>query len=335
MTTTTQEFDHPWKHIIERHFQDFTKFFFPRLAKQINWQIPVEFLDQELSKVVRSAVNKSRRVDKLVKVWLLDGHETILYIHLEIQSQRDSGFAKRVFIYHYRLYDRYGPCVTSLAILGDDSPEWRPNRYQYQTPGCQMSFRFTTVKLWDYRNQLERLQKSRNPFAQVVRIHLMSLQTRHATAQRLDGKKALLQALYEANFTEPQFFDLYVFLDWVLTLPDELEHQFNEFAVICEETKKMPFITGIERQGIQKGLQQGILQKSREALIEVLKARFQRVPKPLRAKIETMEEVSQLSTLLREAAVVDSLALFAQRLQQLLPTTTVMPTTNSRSRRQT
>jgi len=95
----------------------------------------------------------------------------------------------------------------------------------------------------------------------------------------------------------------------------------------------MPFITGIERQGIQKGLQQGILQKSREDLIEVLKARFQRVPKPLRAKIETMEEVSQLSTLLREAVLIDSLASFAQRLQQLLPTTTVTPTTNSRSRR--
>jgi len=329
MTTATLEFDHPWKNIVERHFQDFTKFFFPRLARQINWQVPVEFLDQELSKVVRRAVNKSRRVDKLVKVWLLDGHEAILYIHLEIQSQRDSGFAKRVFIYHYRLYDRYGPCVTSLAILGDDSPDWRPKRYQYQTPGSQMSFRFTTVKLWDYRNQLERLQKSRNPFAQVVRIHLMSLQTRHATVPRLEGKKALLQALYEANFSEQQFFDLYVFLDWVLTLPEELEQQFNDFAVTCEETKKMPFITGIERQGIQKG----ILQKSREDLIEVLTARFQRVPDTLRAKIEAMEDVSLLSTLHREAVVIDSLASFTRRLRQPRSNTTATQTTKPGSRR--
>jgi len=91
----------------------------------------------------------------------------------------------------------------------------------------------------------------------------------------------------------------------------------------------MPFITGIERQGIQKG----ILQKSREDLIEVLKARFQRVPKPLRAKIETMEEVSVLSRLLREAAVAESLAWFAQRLQPPVANTTATSTTNSRSRR--
>jgi hypothetical protein len=97
-TADSLKFDNPWKDIIERHFQDFTKFFFPRSAKRINWEIPAEFLDQELSKVIRAAINKGRRVDKLVKVHLLDGQKAILYIHLEIQSQRDAGFAKRVFI---------------------------------------------------------------------------------------------------------------------------------------------------------------------------------------------------------------------------------------------
>ena len=36
----------------------------------------------------------------------------------------------------------------------------------------------------------------------------------------------------------------------------------------------MPYLTSIERRGIQ----QGILQKSREAVIEILEVRFERVP---------------------------------------------------------
>jgi hypothetical protein len=317
---TTLEFDNPWKDIIERQFPDFTKFFFPRLAKKIDWHQPIEFLDQELSKVIREAVNKSRRVDKLVKVWLLDGTETLLYIHIEVQSQQESGFPKRVFIYHYRLFDCYGPCVTSLAILGDDNPNWRPDRYQYQTPGNRLSFRFTSVKLWDYLTQMERLEKSRNPFALVVRTHLMGLQTRLSPTQRLDGKKALLQALYDSNLPEPLFFDLYIFLDWVLTLPDHLETQFEHFVATCEETKKMQYVTHIERRGIQQGLQQGLeqglLQKSREDVTDVLKVRFHRVPKALIDQINALSDTLRLSALLKEAATSDSLVAFEKRLAQ-------------------
>jgi hypothetical protein len=185
---------------------------------------------------------------------------------------------------------------------------------------------FPTVKLWDYVSQLERLQRSRNPFAQVVRIHLLALQTRHSPARRLDGKKALLQALYDAAFSEAQFFDLYVFLDWVLTLPEDLERQFADFIVTCEETKSMKYVTNIERrgiqqglqQGVQQGLQQGLLQKSRENLIEVLKIRFSRLSKTLVTQIEAIEDVSLLTILHREAVVIDSLASFTQRLRQVL-----------------
>jgi hypothetical protein len=167
---------------------------------------------------------------------------------------------------------------------------------------------------------MERLEKSRNPFALVVRTHLLGLQTRHSPTRRLDGKKALLQALYDSNLPEPLFFDLYVFLDWVLTLPDHLEQQFEHFVATCEETKKMQYVTHIERRGIQQGLEQGLLQKSREDVTAVLKVRFHRVPKALIDQINALSDTSWLSTLHQEAIVIDSLAAFEQRLVQ--PTTT-------------
>ncbi len=41
-----------------------------------------------------------RRADKLVKVWRHGGEETWLLIHLEVQSQHETNFARRMFVYH-------------------------------------------------------------------------------------------------------------------------------------------------------------------------------------------------------------------------------------------
>lgn len=48
-----------------------------------------------------------------------------------------------------------------------------------------------------------------------------------------------------------------------------------------EEDKGMPYITSVERLGHQRGLKQGRLQTSREAVIEVLETRFGTVPESI------------------------------------------------------
>jgi hypothetical protein len=115
----------------------------------------------------------------------------------------------------------------------------------------------------------------------------------------------------------------------VLTLPNQLEPQFNEFVVNCEEAKKMQYVTSIERRGIQ----QGLLQKSREDVTAVLKVRFHRVPKALIDQINALSDASRLSTLHQEAIVIDSLAAFEQRLAPPTPTTTGNRLTTPRRKR--
>jgi hypothetical protein len=115
-----------------------------------------------------------------------------------------------------------------------------------------------------------------------------------------------------------------------------LEQQFDDFVVNCEETKKMQYVTHIERRGIQQGLEQGLeqglLQKSREDVTAVLKVRFHRVPKTLIDQINALSDTSWLSTLHQEAIVIDSLAAFKQRLAQPEETTTAKRATTSRRR---
>ncbi len=149
MTNTPQaDYDSPWKEIIERYFPEFMAFFFPQAYAAIDWSAGYTFLDKELQQVIRQAETGSRRVDKLVQVTRAhDSAEAWVLIHVEVQGQQEINFEERMYIYNYRLFDRYHRRVASLAILSDTNPNWHPQQYKYELFGCKVSLDFPTVKL--------------------------------------------------------------------------------------------------------------------------------------------------------------------------------------------
>jgi hypothetical protein len=46
-----------------------------------------------------------------------------------VQSQREQGFAKRMFVYIYRIFDDYDDEVVSLAVLADERARWLRRSY--------------------------------------------------------------------------------------------------------------------------------------------------------------------------------------------------------------
>ncbi|MFM6405965.1 MAG: transposase, partial [Microcystis sp.] len=97
----------------------------------IDWTKIPESLEKELKRITASAKTKKRFADKLYKVWLLRGEEVWILIHIEIQSQYEENFPQRMYIYNYRAFDLYQKPVISLAILGDERVNWRPDSYNY------------------------------------------------------------------------------------------------------------------------------------------------------------------------------------------------------------
>jgi hypothetical protein len=122
------DYDSPWKEMLEGYFPAFMAFFFPAAYTDVDWALGYESLDTELAQIVRDAALGRRLADKLVKVWRRDGTEQIVLIHIEIQGERDPEFAKRIYVYNYRLFDCYDRPVVSLAVLCDVSTQWRPTR---------------------------------------------------------------------------------------------------------------------------------------------------------------------------------------------------------------
>ena len=113
----------------------------------------VKFLDTALQGLMPDGEVGRRFADKLVRVWRRGGEESWVLVHVEVQSQPDDDFARRMYTYNYRLFDRYDRVVASLAVLGDTRSGWRPSRYGHELWGCEVGFTFPLVKLADYRQE--------------------------------------------------------------------------------------------------------------------------------------------------------------------------------------
>jgi hypothetical protein len=316
-TNPTTDFDTPWKDVIETYFEEFVCFFFPQAYEEIDWSQGFEFLDKELQQVARDAELGKRLVDKLVKIYRRGGEETWVLIHLEIQSQHETNFAERMFVYNYRIYDRYSKSVASLAVLGDESAVWRPSRYERSLFGCEVSFRFAIVKLLDLRQEWSALEASRNPFATVVMAHLKALETRVQRRRRKEAKLLLTKRLYEQGYQREDVINLFKFIDWVMSLPAELEQEFQQELSQYEEEKRMPYVTSVERMGIEKGILQGTLQKGREDVVDVLEIRFKNIPSSLADAINQITDTAVLKNLHRQAIILGSLPEFQNYFNNL------------------
>lgn len=312
MSTTRSDYDSPWKDVLEWYFEPFLDLCFPRIHTAIDWSRSYEFLDKELQQIVRDAETGKRFADKLVKVWLTRGEEVWLLIHVEVQGKQEAGFAERMYVYNHRISDRYDRPVVSLAILCDGNARWRPAQFHQQILGCEILFQFPILKLLDYRQQLDGLEQSQNPFATVILAHLKAQDTRKNSHDRKTWKFSLTRRLYERGFQRQDILNLFHFIDWVMVLPKGLEQSFRQELKEYEEERSMRYVTSIERLAKQEGRQE---QASR-MLMQILQRRFDRVPEALQAQLEQLS-IEQLENLMNDALTVESPEAFVTQVQAL------------------
>ncbi len=291
------DYDSPWKDILDLFFEDAVAFFFPSAHAQIDWARGYEFLDKELQKITADAALGRRAVDKLVKVWLKSGQELCVLLHLEVQSQRETDFATRVYVYHFRIFDRFNAPVATFVILADEEQNWRPAEYQTALLGTKLQFEFSTAKLLDYADRWDELEQSRNPFAVVVQAHLTALRTRNNPQDRLQSKWQLTRRLYERGFSKREVIGLYRFLDWVINLPTDLAAEYDNQLTAYEEEQKMKYVTSIERRGIEKGTQQGLKLGVVGTALRQLQQRFGMLDEAIKAHIRALplEQAEELT----------------------------------------
>jgi hypothetical protein len=136
-----QDYDSPWKELLDLQFEEFMAFFFPSAHAQIDWRAGHEFLDKELQKITLDAALGRRVVDKLVKVQLTNGQEQWVLVHVEVQTQPANDFPERLFVYHYRIRDRFDARCATFGVLADGDPGWRPAEFRDELLGTELVMR--------------------------------------------------------------------------------------------------------------------------------------------------------------------------------------------------
>jgi len=251
--------DSSWRKILDKLLPDFLAFYFREIHQAIDFKKGFEFLDKELQKILPQEDDIGQRVvDKLVKVFLRDGSEKWLLIHIEVQGYRESDFAKRVYNCNYRISDRFGEKVISVALLTDDDPKFRENVYGISQWGFRLHFEFPIVKLIDYRDKWEELERDPNPFAIATMAFLKTVETQGRYQKRYQWKKHFLLELYRKGMSREMVLAIYEFIDIVMALPQAKNKELHEEIKQTTEEKKMSILTTAERIGMTQGVKQAI-----------------------------------------------------------------------------
>jgi len=270
------DYDSPWKDAVEHYFPDFMAFYFPEAYDCFDWSLGYAFLEQELRSVIHDAALGKRFVDKLAQLKHKNGDESWIYVHIEVQASKDKDFARRMFTYNYRIFDRYNLPVGSFAVLADDHPNWQPDSFGYEVGGSRHYLEFPIAKLLRYADQIDLLLASDNPFALVTAAHLQTRATRGKNSERYQVKYKLMRTLLCKGWSSDKIRPLLKVLDWMLHLPEELDKQLWQDIQETEGEAAMAYVTSIERIGIEKGVQQGIQQGLQQGESRLLRKQLER-----------------------------------------------------------
>ena len=90
---------------------------------------------------------------------------------------------------------------------------------------------------------------------------------------------------------------LFRVLDWMLTLPQELNESIREEIHRFEEERKMPYVTSIERLAREEGRQEGI-EALRKGILELLKSKFPGAGAKYVRKVRAARDIERLQAIL-------------------------------------
>lgn len=271
--------DQVWKSAIENYFEEFMQFFAPDISRYIDFSKGYVNLDKELAKIAPRSEQKHRRCDELIKVTMKTGEEEYVLIHVEVQGYDDKEFAKRMYQYMYRIYDKYNKKIYPLAIYTHDVKGNQPDRYEEKFFGMELTYKFPTYRAIE-QDEIK-LGADTNPFATVVLAVWYALKTKENEEQRFKFKRKLSRMLFEKGWDRKRMIELFYYVDNIVRLNDEEKNRIvlDEFeSEMNEEDVEMKFTFDetnyaqiIRRKAIEKGKIEGKIETSQEIARNLLK----------------------------------------------------------------
>lgn len=267
-----------WKGIIQDFFPEFLAFFFKRYIEEFDLKKGFDFLDKELKQLYPELEPDDRKVDLLVKVFMKNGEEKWILIHIEVQGYKDENFPQRVFIYAYRSLDRFKVPVASLAILTDRNKNFRPSKYEYTCLSTQLVYHFELYKLLDHN--AEEYDLTKNPFGVIMQTALLGLKRNWKDEELFNMKIHLFKRLLDLGLSKLQIRRLINFIKFYVHFhKKDLNRKFEESVFTITKNRST---MGIEEaileyakeEGHKEGHKEGIKKGKKSVIFQI----FQKFP---------------------------------------------------------
>ncbi|KAM3091941.1 Rpn family recombination-promoting nuclease/putative transposase [Phormidesmis sp. 146-12] len=274
--------DRLFKELLTTFFAEFLDLFLPEIASTIE-RDSIQFLPQEYFADLTSGEDKI--IDLLVEV-KQSGEEVGFLVHIEAQSYTQSNFARRMFFYFARLYQKYVQRIYPIVVFSFDEPlRAEPQTHTVEFSGLKvLEFNFAAIQLnqLDWRNFIDQP----NPIAAA----LMS-KMRIAPQDRPRVKAECLRLLTTLRLDPAKTRLISGFVDTYLRLNEVEEPLFAEEIGKLEATEQEQ-IMEITTSWMAQGMAQG----ERSLIFRLLARKVGEVPEALRRQIEALP-IEQLESL--------------------------------------
>jgi len=304
--------DRLFKELISTFFLEFLDLFLPEVRAYVAAG-SVDFLDKEIFVDVTSG---ERLEPDLVAKVRFRGHPAFFIIHIESQDLAQRAFGRRLFRYFARLHDKFDLPVYPIVVFSFSSPrKAQADVYRVEFPNkVVMEFRYDVIQL--NRLTWREFVNRPNPIAAAL-MTKMNI----APGERARVKLECLRLLVTLKLNEAKMRLISGFIDRYLNLNSEEQREFDasvKTLAVEESEEVMEIVTSWMKQGLRQGRregkQEGHMEATRDAVVEILEARFKKIPAGLKRTLKALDDRRQLKLLLRQAATVATLKDFERRL---------------------
>ncbi|MBQ6773020.1 MAG: hypothetical protein IJP48_03050 [Synergistaceae bacterium] len=296
------DYDELWKDFIAEFWREILEKFIPDLYAKADLNHEPEFLDKELHEITSAlepegSTSHKRYVDELIKIFLQDGSDEWVLLHIEIQGKDGENISLRMFRYYCLIFIRYSKNPAALAILTAKRPkrEGEPGIYKSEVFGTSIEYKYNLVKAYALSD--EELTSGNNVVDLFIYSTKIAAKYRKSRKKKLGYMKTILQLLHDKGFTNRQSMMFIMFLErvmrlgeekYVLEFDNEVKKIFHEgdermrrktvtetiYESGIAEGRTQGFNQGINQgitQGITQGISQGINESRRETSFNLIK----------------------------------------------------------------
>ena len=268
-------YDAIWKDFIAEFWKDILKRFMPDLYDKANLKREPENLDKELRDLLPEEPKAPvRYVDTLMKIFLKDGGEEWVLLHVEIQGRGGENISRRMFRYYCLIFAHHDVNPAALAILTAKRPqsEGEPGIYKAGVFGTIIEYKYNVIKAYELDD--EELKAGDNIVDLFVYAAKIAYKHSKSNEKKLHYMKIIVVLLAKKGWEQLRRRRFIIYLERVMHLSNaDYRLQFRKAAdeTFNEGENKMRYKTVTEEifeEGVAEGRAQGIAQGRAQGLME-------------------------------------------------------------------